>query len=128
MTLRQYLIFIAIGTLAALAAAGIVLAAIDPVTAGGLAFAALYVTMGAALVGLFTLIGTSVRVARHKHEDVGNAVARSLRQGAFFSLLILAALFLSSRGLLSTLTVILLVLLLSFVEFFFLSRNKGQGA
>lgn len=128
MTLRQYLMFIAIGTFAAIAAAVIVLVAIDPVTAGGLALTALYVTMGAALVGIFTLVGTTVRVARNSHEDVGYAVARSLRQGVFFAILVLAALFLSSHGLLSALTALLLVLLLSVVEFFFLVRKKGQGA
>lgn len=128
MTLRSYLLFLAIGAITALTAAGIVLTAIDPVTASGTAFVALYVTLGAGFVGLFTIVGTVIRVSRNKNEEVGTAVARSIRQGAFFSLLLLVALYLSSRGMLNTFTAVLLVVFVTMVEFFFLIGKKDHGA
>ncbi|MBI1908023.1 hypothetical protein HYS28_01220 [Candidatus Uhrbacteria bacterium] len=125
MNLRDYLIALSVGTVAALSAAGIVLFAIDPATAGALAFLALYVTLGAGAVGLFSIVGTLARVSRDKTGDVGVAVARSLRQGVFFAVLFLASLYLSSRDMLTIWTVVLLVLLVTLVEFFFLAGKKN---
>ncbi len=125
MTLRQYLLALTFGTVAAIAAAIIVIVAIDPITASGFAFLALYITLGAACVGLFTILGTLYRVARNKTEDVGDAVARSLRQGAFLAILVLVALLLSSHGYLRIWTTLLLVALVTLVEFFFVMRKNG---
>lgn len=125
MTLRDYLIALSLGTFSALAAAAIVLFAIDPATAGSLAFLAIYITFGAGLVGLFSIVGTLVRVKRSKTEDVGQAVARSLRQALFFTGLILCSLYLSAQGMLTFWTVMLLVLLVTLVEFFFLAGKKN---
>lgn len=126
MTLRDYLIALSVGTLAALAAAGIVIFAIDPVSAGGLAFLALYVTIGSAGIGLFSLIGTLVRMLRNPQADVGMVVARSLRQGIFFSVLLVVALSLSSHNMLTVWTVLLLVILVTLVEFFFLIGRRAE--
>ena len=62
MTLRQYLLALTFGTVAAIAAAMIVIFGIDPVTAGGAAFVALYITLGATCVGILTILGTLCRV------------------------------------------------------------------
>lgn len=124
MTLRQYLLALSFGTVAAIAAAAIILLMIDPVTASLLAFATLYVTVGAALIGLLTIIGTLWRVHSNKTGDVGDAVARSLRQGVFLSVLVLVALFLSSHGFLTIWTALLLVVFVTLVEFFFLAAKK----
>lgn len=124
MNLRDYLLALTLGTVAALSAAGIVLFAIDPATAGPLAFTALYITLGAAAVGLFSIVGTLIRVYREKTADVGMAVARSLRQAIFFSGLLLLSLFLSSRNLLTVWMMVLLVILFTLVEFFFLASKK----
>lgn len=128
MTLRQYLMFLGFGTAVALAAVCIVLFGIDPATAGAGALIAFYITLGAAMIGVLTIVGTSIRVARHKEEDVGHAVARSLRQGVFLSALLLISLYLSSRGMLTMLTAILLILLVTLVEFFFLASKKEHSA
>lgn len=125
MNLRDYLIALSFGTLAALTAAGIVLFAIDPATAGPLAFFALYITLGAAAAGFFSIVGTLIRVHREQSSDVGVAVARSLRQAVFFASLVLAALWLSARGILTVWTVLLLVILVTLVEFFFLAGKKN---
>ncbi len=125
MNLRDYLLSILAGTVAALTSAVIVLIMIDPVSAGLLALASLYITLGAAAVGLFTIIGTLVRVKRQAAgADVGQAVARSLRQAVIFALLFLISLFLSSRDLLTVWTVLLLIILVTLVEFFFLAGKR----
>ncbi|HCC83774.1 TPA: hypothetical protein DEP96_02910 [Candidatus Uhrbacteria bacterium] len=125
MNLRDYLLSLLAGTVAALTSAVIVLLMIDPVSAGLLALASLYVTLGAAAVGLFTIIGTLVRVKRQAAQaDVGQAVARSLRQAIFFAGLLLISLFLSARDLLTVWTVLLLVILVTLVEFFFLAGKR----
>jgi ABC-type transport system involved in cytochrome bd biosynthesis fused ATPase/permease subunit len=125
MNLRDYLLSMLFGTLAALAAVIIVLIMIDPASAGLLAFASLYITLGAAAVGCFTIVGTLVRVRRQEAgADVGQAVARSLRQAIFFAILLLISLFLSSRDLLTVWTVILLIILVTLVEFFFLAGKR----
>ncbi len=125
MNLRDYLLSLLAGTVAALTSAVIVLLMIDPVSAGLLAFASLYITLGAAAVGLFTIIGTLIRVKRQAAgADVGQAVARSLRQAIFFAVLLLISLFLSARDLLTVWTVLLLVILVTLVEFFFLAGKR----
>ncbi len=125
MNLRDYLLALLCGTLAATAAAVIVILMIDPVSAGFLALASLYITLGAAAVGAFTIIGTLVRVKRQDAgADVSQAVARSLRQAIIFALLVLVSLFLSSRDLLTIWTVVLLIILVTLVEFFFLAGKR----
>lgn len=125
MTLRQYLLALSFGTAAATAAAAIVIFAIDPVTASGLAFLTLYITLGAACVGLLTILGTLWRVRKNESEDVGDAVASSLRQGVFLSFLILVGLYLSAHGYLTIWTALLLVAFVTLVEFFFLAAKKS---
>lgn len=125
MTLRQYLLALSFGTASAIAAAAIVIFAIDPVTAGNVAFATLYITLGAACVGLVTIVGTLWRVRKNNSEDVGDAVARSLRQGVFLAFLALVALYLSAHGYLTIWTALLLVAFITLVEFFFLAAKKG---
>lgn len=125
MTLRQYLFALTLGTVLAVAAAAVVVMGIDPVTAGIFAYGALYGTLGAASVGLLTTIGTLWRVAKSENEDVGDAVARSLRQAVFLSVLGLVALYFSAHGYLTVWTTLLLVLCMTLVEFFFLASKKG---
>ncbi len=125
MTLRHYLLALAFGATAAVVAALIVLLGIDPVTAGTFAFGTLYVTLGAACAGILTIIGTLVRVRKHTHVDVGDAVARSLRQGVFLSVLVLVTLYISAHGYLTIWTALLLVIFVTLIEFFFLIAKKG---
>ncbi|MEK7459008.1 MAG: hypothetical protein AAB663_01235 [Patescibacteria group bacterium] len=125
MTLRQYLLALTFGTVAAIAAAMIVIFGIDPVTAGGAAFVALYITLGATCVGILTILGTLWRVHTNEDEEVNDAVARSLRQGVFLSIIALVGLYLSAHSYLTIWTTLLLVVFMSLVEFFFLAAKKG---
>lgn len=123
MTLRQYLVVLALGTAMSISSWCIIMLAIDPVTAGGLAFFVFYVTLGAGIAGIFTILGTLVRAWRFPHDPIDRAVARSVRQGVLISGLVLAALSLLVQGLFSFGTMMLLVVLFGLVEFLFLSLS-----
>lgn len=123
MNLRQYILILSFGSAIALCAWLIVLINIDPVTAGLLAYAMFYATLFAALTGVFTTIATLFRSLRKKRESVELTIKTSFRQGAFLALLIELSLYLIQRGSLSWWVLLLIILILGFVEFSFLSRS-----
>lgn len=127
MSLRQYLIALALGTAISISAWCIVTIAIDPVTAGPLAFAVFYVTLGAGIAGVITTLGTVIRSYRYAQEDVHRAVARSFRQGVMLSALFLGCLMLLAKGLFSFGTMILLIVLAGLFEFLMLSLKREQA-
>lgn len=131
MNLRQYLSIMAIGTAVSLSAWCIIVMAIDPLTAGGLAYLVFYVTLGAGLAGLLTIFGTALRAKKHGEEHLGLSVARSFRQAVFLSLLLILSLYLMGNGMFSTPVLVLLIGVLGFVEFLFLffedRKRTGEG-
>lgn len=127
MSLRQYLIFLALGTAISISAWCIVTIAIDPVTAGPLAFAVFYITLGAGIAGLLTIIGTVVRSYRYTDEDAHRAVTRSFRQGVMLSALFLGCLMLLAKGLFSFGTMVLFIVLLGLFEFLIVSLKKEHA-
>ncbi len=126
MNLRQYLSILAIGTAVALSAWCIVVMAIDPMTAGGLAFLIFYITLGSGLVGLLTILGTVVRARNHDEQGLGTAVARSFRQSIFLSTLVVGSLYLMGSGMFSTPILFLLIGIFGLIEFLFLFHQDRQ--
>ncbi len=126
MNLRQYLVVMSMGTALAMSTWCIVLIAINPLTSGVLAQVIFYVTLSFGLAGLFTILGTAVRAARFPHREVGGIVTRSLRQGIFLTGLVVGSLYLMTQGLLSTLTLFIVVVVLGFLEFFFLVSQQEE--
>ena len=120
MNLRQYLSIMAIGTAVSLSAWCIVVIAIDPLTAGSLAFAVFYITLWSGAVGLLTILGTLVRARKEGEGDVSVAVIRSFRQALLLSSLVIISLYLMGVGLLSAPILFLLIGGLGLIEFFFL--------
>lgn len=131
MNLRQYLSILAIGTAVSLSAWCIVVLAIDPTTAGSLAFLVFYISLGAGLSGLFTIFGTMVRVMRHGEEHLSMAVARSFRQAGLLAALLIISLYLMANGLFSISVLLLVIGVLGFIEFIFLlledHKRTGEG-
>jgi hypothetical protein len=127
MTLRQYIIALALGTAISISAWCIVMLAIDPAHAGTLGFIIFYITLGAGIAGLFTIIGTMIRARNYDDADVQEVVARSFRQGVMLSALFMSCLGLLSKGLFSFGTMLILVVLVGLVEFLMLSVRKGGG-
>lgn len=127
MTLRQYLVALAIGTAISISSWCIVMLAIDPVHAGLLGFVIFFLTLAASLAGVFTILGTVVRSRRVHHDDVvQEVVARSFRQGMMLTVLFMSCLGLLARGLFSFGTMILLIVLVGLGEFLLISLPKKK--
>ena len=124
MSLRQYLVVLALGTAISLSSWCIIMIAIDPATAGTLAYVVFYLTLFAGIAGLFSLCGTVFRSWRAPHAPIDHAVARSFRQGMLLSGLVVTCLVLLAASLFSFGTMMLLVVLVGLVEFLFLSISQ----
>ncbi|MEK7073356.1 MAG: hypothetical protein AAB974_02870 [Patescibacteria group bacterium] len=127
MTFRQYILVMGLGTLIAWAAFLLIVALVDPLSAGILGMIFFYVALVVATSGTLALIGLFVRTMVVRTQDVlSKQVTHSFREGFLVSLLLVAALILQSRGLLSILNTTLLLAVLVLTEFFFLSyRPRG---
>jgi hypothetical protein len=121
MTLRQYLVVLALGTAMSISSWCIVMIAIDPTTAGTLAHFVFYLTLGAGIAGLCTMAATVFRSWKYPEDSIDQAVARSLRQGVVLSALFMTSLILLSQSLFSFGTMITLIALAALVEALFLS-------
>ncbi len=126
MTLSKYLICMAAGTLASFGAWALVLWKINPEEAGAVGVIFFYLTLFASLTGVFSLAGFFVRKLIIRNEIDFRHVAVSFRQAIFFSILISGSLFLQSLGLFSWLNVILMLFVLTILEFFFISYKRPQ--
>jgi len=126
MNLKQYMLIFAGGTAVAFVAWSLVLLNIDPISAGIPAVIIFFATLFAGLVGLFTTLGTFIRAKLHPNRDLEDIVTSSLRQGFFFAILIESVLFLASIDLLSVGAFLVLILLISGIEFLILSRKHGK--
>lgn len=127
MTFRQYILAMGLGTLIAWAAFLLIVALVDPLSAGTLGLIFFYVALAVATSGTLALIGLFVRTVVVRTQDVlSKQVTHSFREGFLVALLLVAALILQSRGLLSILNTTLLLAVLVLTEFFFLSyRPRG---
>lgn len=128
MTLKHYLIWMAVGTLVAWGAFWLVITYVNPETAGTLGFTLFYVAIFLGVTGTFTLLGFAWRYFRHRDEPLYRHVSISFRQGIFLALMLVIALFLQQQGLLTWWNLILLVLGVSLLEFGLLSVRRLPAA
>lgn len=128
MSLRQYLIVLALGTAMSLSSWSIVMIAIDPLTAGHLAFFVFYLTLGAGVAGIATIIGTLIRVMYRPDALIDHIVARSLRQGVLLSVLFIACLVLLANGLFSLGTMLLFIGIVVGIELVFFTVSGEYRA
>ena len=126
MPLRYILIFTAIGTvLSFLGVLGFVFL-LSPVDLPWWTLLVFYLFVFLTTAGLFTVIGTVVRVRVLKAEVPLRQLTRSARQGALLGLLGVAGLVLAHIQFLTTWSLVLLVLALACLELFFLtSRSRA---
>ncbi|MEO8065650.1 MAG: hypothetical protein ABI643_02235 [Candidatus Doudnabacteria bacterium] len=75
---------------------------------------------------LLTLAGFFIRRRFGQRELLNHYLSQSVRQGIWFTLLIILSLFLLSKGMFSWLSGGLLVLTLFFLESYLLTKNKTQ--
>lgn len=123
MSLRKYLIIMVIGSLICWGACFLVIWKIDPYSSGFLGLTFFYLILFLTLLGTLSLIGFLGRYIFLRKSVLFHHVGVSLRQAILFSLLITFSLLLQSHRLFTWWNGILLILSLTLLEFFFLSRE-----
>lgn len=124
MTLTKYLIYMALGTALSWGGWLVVINKMNPMEAGVPGFVFFYLTLLFALTGSLSIFGFLVRKFLVKGELAFRQVAVSFRQAILFSALVAGSLFLQSQKLLTWWNVILFILLLTVLEFLFISFKK----
>ncbi|MFH1233786.1 MAG: hypothetical protein V1649_04025 [Patescibacteria group bacterium] len=124
MSLTKYLITMFAGTFISFVAWVYILLNIDPTQTSILGFVFFYASLGLTLVGLFSLIGFGARKIFMKQELDFRHVYVSFRQAVFISFILIAVLLLQSYNLFSWLNIILLIIALTALDFFLVSKRS----
>ncbi len=125
MTLKKYLFLMIFATLMCWGGLIMVLLFINPYEADVVGFLFFYTALFLSLAGFFSILGFVFRWLLKKNEFVYNQVKIALRQALLLALLLVMVLFLQAKHLLVWWNVILLILLLSGVEYgFIIKENK----
>lgn len=127
MALGLYIFFMALGTLIAGGSWGMVLYYFDPFKVGIFAVIAFYITLFLFLTGFFALAGLTIRRIYKKKDLVFKQVSVSFRQGVWFSVIILFALFLASHQVFTLINLAAFIFLFAILEFIFISHTKKHA-
>jgi len=125
MSFRNYLIFMALATVAAWISWAVVLHGVDPTRSEILGLLLFYVTFVMALFGTISLGGLLIRLWRSDTELPSRMAVRSLRQGILLTLLFTGSLLLFSQGWFRWWTMLLVIIIVGFVELAFLSSRHS---
>jgi hypothetical protein len=115
-----------IATLLSWAAWLLILFMVTPGEAGLVGFIFFYASLFLGLLGTTALIGLLIRHMRTRNKFIVEKVITSFRQGTWLALLIVVALVLQSQKLLTWWNALLVVLIVSFLEFFFMSAHANR--
>ncbi len=124
MSLKHYLIWMALGTVVAWGAFWGVVNYLDPESAGTFGLLFFYVSIFLSLAGTLTLFGFGWRYWRHPDEVLFRQVSISFRQGSLLGVLVVGVLFLQANQLATWWNLSLLVIFLTLLEFFWLSVRR----
>jgi len=124
MTLKNYLIFMGSTTALLWGLFFFVINLINPDTTNWLGFVIFYLALFLALSGTTALVGFFIRFKIMKKDLAVRAAKTAFRQSFLFSFLLSAILFLLSQKLFSWFNLILLVVIISIIEFLLISSNK----
>jgi len=126
MSLKKYLIFMSFLTLFCWLAWLVVLFYLNPFEAGFIGYLCFYISIFFALIGTFSLLGFFIRVWFSKEPVIFRHLGVSFRQSLWFSMLLVAALILQGTNFLRWWNVLLLIIFMTFLEFFFLSKKQSH--
>lgn len=127
MTLRLYLIIMSAATVLSWTAVGLVVAMTDPTRTQASVFIVLFASLFLALTGTLSLLGFLMRVwVLRKRYFVSREVLTSFRQAILLAILLIAALVMQSRGILSWWNALLMVAALTALEFFFVNGRQSK--
>jgi len=124
MTLRRYLAFLGIGTGLSWFSWLLVLFRVSPDQVGGWGVLLFFLSLFMALWGTFSLVGMVIRFLLLKREIIYYQVVNSYRQGVFASCILVVMLALQSFRILRWWNALLLIIGISVVEYYFLSKQK----
>ncbi len=125
MSFRSYLIFMTLATIAAWIAWALVIHGVDPARSGSLGFLLFYLTLLMALFGTISIVGLLIRLWRSPLELPSRMALRSFRQGILLTLLFTGSLLLFSQGWFRWWTMLLIVMIITFIELVFLSMRHS---
>ncbi|PIT90347.1 MAG: hypothetical protein COU22_02630, partial [Candidatus Komeilibacteria bacterium CG10_big_fil_rev_8_21_14_0_10_41_13] len=104
----------------------LVLFFINPETTSSLGFILFYLSLFFALVGSLAIISYLFRLLFRRIYSKSETVQISFRQAVFWGVAVVGALFLQAQGLMTWLNVLLLVMLITIIEFLIVSFKKEQ--
>ncbi len=122
MTLRTYLNLMVVATFFAATAWFLVIYYIDPVEAGGMGLGLFFATLFFTLVGIFTVIGFSLRKYFLNNELLFTLIGLSFRQAVWISLIIVGLLIMQGARILNWWDAALLIVSVSLLEAYFLTE------
>ncbi len=99
---------------------------VDPLESPTLGLVLFYAALSLALLGTFSALGMLSRTALRRHEAVTRHIASSLRQSLLLTALVVGALFLQSRTILTWWNLLLFAGTLVFLEFFLISFRSSR--
>ncbi len=127
MSLKQYMILMAIGSAIGWGAWILILFSTNPFEAGFLGFVLFYLALFIALVGTMSLLGFIVRLWILKREEVVlRQVTTAFRQSILLSVLVAGSLYLQSRGVLAWWNIIIFIIVLGLIELFYISTRYSK--
>lgn len=126
MTLKKYLMVIAIATAICWTVFLFVSSVINPESTSWLGFALFYLALFMAVSGTASLIGFLIRFVALRHELVFYAVKIAYRQSFMFALFIIITLILLSQGLFTWLNLVMLVTVFVIAEMVMINSQKTR--
>jgi len=127
MHLRAYLMAMGLATVLAAATFFLVLFQLDPGLTGALGFTLFYLSLLLTLVGVLSMVGFLARALTRRTEVLSRLAVIAFRQATLISALTVAALFLHGERLLSWWNALILVALVTMIEFLFLTGARRPG-
>ena len=124
MSFRMFLISLIVGTILAWISWFIIIINVDPQQAGVIGFTMFYTSLTLSLIGTLFVISHWFRLHFLKKKVLLTRIHTSLRQAMFFTVLIVCWMILKSQNISNFWNTLLLILILTVLEFFFLSRQK----
>jgi len=124
MTLKSYLTLMIIATLACWGAFLFILNTVNPEITNWLGFILFYSSLFLAISGLAAIVGFLIRFWFLKQKLAFYSVNSAFRQSFLFALLIISILLLLANELFTILNVLLLVVIITLIEFFLISHRK----
>lgn len=124
MSLKKYLISMTTATIITWLLFIFIMSKIDPEITNWIGFLFFYFALFLALSGTIAILGFIIRKKIIKETLIFYSVKNSFRQSFLFSFLIVSVLFMLAENLFSWLNIIILIAVLSILEYILISKTK----